>query len=78
MKGKGKYFFGAIREKCHNILNCIGYLSIFKEIQITFCGKYLSVLVLDTVHGWGGLLEYLIKIIGYVLEQSVCTNFIGK
>lgn len=63
----------------HHILNCIGYLSIFKEMQVTFCDKYLSVPVLDTTYMYmvgGGLLEYLIKIIGYVLEQSVCRKLV--
>lgn len=38
----------------HNILNCIGYVSIFKEMQIMFCGKYLSVPVLDIMYIAGG------------------------
>lgn len=34
---------------------------------------------LDIMYMAAGVLpEYLIKIIGYVFEQGVCANFIGK
>lgn len=49
-------------------------MTVFKGVQSTFCDEYLSVPVLDMAVG----LEYLIKIIGYVLEQHVYTNFAGS
>lgn len=63
----------------HNIWNHIGCLSIFSGMQLTFCDEHLSVPSLDIMYVAVGVLpEYLIKIIGYVFEQGVCANFIGK
>jgi len=50
-------------------------MTVFKGMQSAFCDEYLSsVPVLDMAVG----LEYLIKIIGYVLEQHAYTNFTGS
>lgn len=63
----------------HNIWNHIGCLSIFNGMQLTFCDEHLSVPSLDTMYmAVGVYLEYMIKIIGYVFEQGVCTSCIGK
>lgn len=63
----------------HNIWNHIGCLSIFNEMQSMFCDKHLSVPSLDVMYmAVGVLLEYLIKIIGYVFQQGVCDIFVGK
>lgn len=78
MKGKGKYFFNQIERNDTQDLKS-HRLSIFNGMQLTSCDEHLSVLSLGTMYvAVGVLLGHLIKIIGYVFEQGICANSIGK